>query len=220
MRRSLLIAVAALSGVALFSFAVMAAPPNAQAPAVGSGTVTASGIALIPPSDEPISVVTVQLQGAIDQKSATLSFDGYMAKLERIRKAVIAAGVPDASVTTARGWTSPNGAGGVVNFNSVFRYEVKAGSVAVAAAQAAFGAGASMVYDNMPAPAVGTRRPESGALDTAIAEASRFARDYASRAAHGKTLGDAIATTLTVKGEPETAPTQWRVEVTMTFDVR
>ena len=220
MRRALLIAIACLSALALLSLVVTAASPAAQPAAIGTGTVTATGTAVIPPSDDPISVVTVQLMGAIDQKSAALSFDGYMTKLERIRQAVIAAGVPEAKVTTARGYTSPNGAGGVVNFNSNFRYEVRAGPVAVAAAQAAFGAGASMVYDNMPAPAVGARRPDGAALDKAVAEAMSFARDYASRVAHGRTLGEASATTLTVKGEPDNAPTQWRVEVTMTFDVR
>ena len=220
MRRPLLIALAALFGLALTPLAfAAAAPPSAPPALIGTPTVTATGVAVIPPPDEPVSVVTVQLQGPIDEKSS-LTFDAYMAKLARIRTAVLAAGVPEASATAARGWTSPNGAGGIVNFNSVFRYEVKSGQVAVTAAQAAFGAGASMVYDNMPAPAVGVRRPESAALDKAVTEAIAVARDYAGRAVRGRTVGDPLTTALTLKGEPDNAPTQWRVEVTITFDVR
>jgi|SRR5438105_2582415 len=222
MRRPLLLAVVSLAVLALLPLAVATAASPSPSPAApaASRTVTATGTALIPPDENPASVVAVQLQGAIDPKSADRTYDAYVAKLDRIRRAVIGAGVTEDKVTAARSSAEPNGAGGVVNFNSIFRYEVRGGAVAVAAAQAAFAAGASMVYGNMPTPAVGTRRPDSDALDRAIAEATANARDYASRAARGRTVADEVATTMTVKGQPDNAPTQWQVEVTITFEVR
>jgi hypothetical protein len=182
-------------------------------------TVTASGIAIIPPDEQPTSVYAVQLQGPIDGKDPSSTFDGYVAKLERIRMAVIAAGVPESDVTKVSYSASPTSPT-IVSFNSIFRYEVKTGPTAVAAAQAAFGAGATMVYSNMPTPPVRPRRPDPVKLEVAVAEATAMARDHAVVAARGRSVEDAIATTLVVKGEPESAPQQWRIEVTVTFAVR
>jgi hypothetical protein len=214
------VTVLALSSIAMLGVLVFVASTALAAPTPGPGvagvTVTATGSALIPPDEDPTSVYTVQLMGTIDAK---MSYDAYVAKLDGIRRAVIAAGVPETSVTKAQGWASPNGAGGQVGFNSVFRYEVRNGPVAVAASQAAYAAGASMAYNNMPAPAVGLRRPDPPALDRAIADATALARDYAGRAVRGRNVGEAMSTALSVKGEPEGAPTQWRVEITITFAV-
>jgi hypothetical protein len=57
-------------------------------------------------------------------------------------------------------------------------------------------------------------------LELAVAEATAMARDHAIVAARGRPVEDAIATTLVVKGEPDNAPQQWRIEVTITFAVR
>lgn len=164
-----------------------------------------------------MSVYAVQLQGAIDGKAPTNTFDGYVARLQRIRLAVIAAGIPESDVTQVSYSASPTSPT-TVSFNSIFRYEVKSGPVAVAAAQAAF-AGATMVYDNMPTPAIRPRRPDLVKLQIAVAEATAMARDHAALAARGRRLEDAVATTLVVRGEPDGAPQQWRIEVTVTFAV-
>lgn len=210
----------ALSGIAMLAVLIFVASSALAAPtpgpSVAGATVTATGTALIPPDEDLVSVYTVQLMGTIDAK---MSYDVYLAKLDGIRRAVIAAGVPESSVIKAQGWVSPNGAGGQISFNSVFRYEVRSGPVAVAASQAAYAAGASMAYNTMPAPAVGLRRPDPAALDRAIAEATALARDYAGRAVRDRRVGEAVTTALSVKGEPESAPTQWRVEITITFAV-
>jgi hypothetical protein len=227
MRRPLFLAFAATAAaLALVPLAVVAetppptpaasAPPQTAEPA----TVTATGEATVPVPANPLSVYMVQLQGSIDQKDPNASVDAYVAKLERIRQAVIGAGVPAASVTAASYSTNPLGASPTVGFNSVFRYEVRPDAVSVAAAQAAFAAGATMVYNNMPASAVGVRRPDDAALDAAITQATAQARGYASKAVAGRSVGEARATTISVKGEPETAAVGWRVEVTVTFAVR
>lgn len=245
MRRLLVLAVVSLAAIALAPIAGTAAPlvaasptPTAGSPATATpqptseaptpaptrsptaATVTATGVAIIPSPDDPVSVYAVQLMGPIDPKDSANSFDAYVAKLERIRQAVITAGVPAASVTSASFSTQPTGAASGVSFNSLFRYEVKTGNISVAAAQAAFAAGASMVYNNMPTAAIGVRRPEPTKLDAAIAQATAMARDYAARAAGGRTIEEAVATTIVVKGEPDNAPTQWRVELTITFAAR
>ena len=216
MRRPLLLACLALLGIALIPLAVAGASPL---PASEPATVTATGVAIIPPPADPLSVYAVQVMGPIDASDPKLSVDGYRAKLERVRQAVIAAGIPTESVTAATFSTSPTGAAAGVSFNSLFRYEVRPGAVSVAAAQAAFAAGASMVYDNMPTAGIGIRRPNAAALDAAIADATTMARTYAVRAVAPRSVGDARATTLTVKGQPDNAPLQWTVEVTVTFAV-
>jgi len=76
-----------------------------------------------------------------------------------------------------------------------------------------------MVYDNMPTAAIGIRRPSGPALDAAIADATTIARSYAIKAVAPRAVGDARAITLTVKGQPENAPIQWTIEVTVTFAV-
>jgi len=214
MRRPLLLALLALLGISVVPFAVAGASPS---PGSEPATVTATGLAFIPPPADPLSVYAVQVMGPIDASDPKLSVDGYRAKLERVRQAVIGAGVPNESVTAATFSTSPTGAAAGVSFNSLFRYEVRPGAVSVAAAQAAFAAGASMVYDNMPTAGIGIRRPSATALDAAIAEATTMARSYAIKAIAPRALGDARATTLTVKGQPENAPVQWTIEVTVTF---
>src|SRR5207245_8728563 len=135
MRRALVLALVSLSALALAPLVATAAPlrlPSSSSAPTAAGTVTATGSAFIPPPEDPVNVVSVQLQGQISQ---SVTFDAYDAKLQRIRRAVIAAGVPESNVTAAKSWAEPNGAGGIVNFNSAFRYEVKSGPVAVAAAQ-------------------------------------------------------------------------------------
>jgi len=216
MRRSLLLALVALLGISLVLLAVAGASP---APISEPASVTASGLAFIPPPPDPVSVYAVQVMGPIEASDPKLSFDGYRAKVERVRQAVIGAGVPTESVTPATFSTQPTGAATGVSFNSLFRYEIRPGAVSVAAAQAAFAAGASMVYDNMPTAAIGIRRPSGPALDSAIADATTMARGYAVKAIAPRTVGDARATTLTVKGQPENAPLQWTIEVTVTFAV-
>jgi len=214
MRRPLLLACLALVGISLIPLAVAGASPM---PGSEPATVTATGLAFIPPPADPLSVYAVQVMGLIDASDPKLSVDGYRAKLERVRQAVIGAGVPNESVTAATFSTSPTGAAAGVSFNSLFRYEVRPGAVSVAAAQAAFAAGASMVYDNMPTAGIGIRRPNGAALDSAIADATTMARTYAIKAVAPRPVGDARATTLTVKGQPDNAPIQWTVEVTVTF---
>jgi len=214
MRRPLVLALLALVGISLVPLAVAGANPS---PGSEPAIVTASGVAFIPPPADPISVYAVQVMGPIDSSDPKLSVDAYRAKLERVRQAVIGAGVPNESVTAATFSTSPTGAAAGVSFNSLFRYEVRPGAVSVAAAQAAFAAGASMVYDNMPTAGIGIRRPNGAALDAAIADAATMARTYAIRAVAPRPVGDARATTLTVKGQPDNAPIQWTVEVTVTF---
>jgi hypothetical protein len=216
MRRRVLLALLALLGITLVPLAVAGASPS---PGSDPATVTASGLAFIPPPADPVSVYAVQVMGPIDASDPKLSVDGYRAKLERVRKAVIGAGVPNESVTPATFSTQPTGAAAGVSFNSLFRYEVRPGTVSVAAAQAAFAAGASMVYDNMPSAAIGIRRPSGTALDAAIADATTMARSYAVKAVAPLAVGDARATTLTVKGQPDNAPVQWTIEVTVTFAV-
>jgi hypothetical protein len=216
MRRRVLLALLALLGITLVPLAVAGASPS---PGSDPATVTASGLAFIPPPADPVSVYAVQVMGPIDASDPKLSVDGYRAKLERVRKAVIGAGVPNESVTPATFSTQPTGAAVGVSFNSLFRYEVRPGTVSVAAAQAAFAAGASMVYDNMPSAAIGIRRPSGTALDAAIADATTMARSYAVKAVAPLAVGDARATTLTVKGQPDNAPVQWTIEVTVTFAV-
>jgi hypothetical protein len=216
MRRPLLLALVVLLGVAVVPVAVAGASPS---PGSEPATVTATGVAFIPPPADPLSVYAVQVMGPIDASDAKLSVDGYRAKLERVRQAVIGAGVPSESVTPATFSTQPTGAAAGVSFNSLFRYEVHPGAVSVAAAQAAFAAGASMVYDNMPTAAIGVRRPSGTALDSAIADATTMARSYAVKAVAPRVVGDARATTLTVKGQPDNAPVQWTIEVTIIFAV-
>src|SRR5439155_15500449 len=131
----------------------------------------ATGLAVLPPPAVRLSVYAVEVMGLMDSSDPKLSVDGYRAKLERVRQAVIGAGVPNESVTAATFSTSPTGAAAGVSFNSLFRYEIRPGAVSVAAAQAAFAAGASMVYDNMPTAGIGIRRPNGAALDAAIADA-------------------------------------------------
>jgi hypothetical protein len=214
MRRPLVLALLALLGISLVPLAVAGASPS---PGSDPATVTATGVAFIPPPADPVSVYAVQVMGPIDASDPKLSVDGYRAKLERVRQAVIGAGVPNESVTAATFSTSPTGAAAGVSFNSLFRYEVRPGAVSVAAAQAAFAAGASMVYDNMPTAGIGVRRPSGPALDAAITEATSMARTYAIKAVAPRPVGDARATTLTVKGQPDNAPVQWTIEVTVTF---
>src|SRR5439155_376167 len=72
----------------------------------------------------------------------------------------------------------------------------------------------------VPAPAVGLRRPDGAALDGAIAEAMGRARDYAARVIAPRSVGEARASTLVIRGEPDSAPVSWRVQVTVTFVVR
>src|SRR5438046_8770554 len=157
MRRPLLLACLALVGVSLIPLAVAGASPM---PGSEPAPVPATGLAFIPPPADPLSVYAVQVMGLIDASDPKLSVDGYRAKLERVRQAVIGAGVPNESVTAATFSTSPTGAAAGVSFNSLFRYEVRPGAVSVAAAQAAFAAGASMVYHNMPTAGLWTRRPK------------------------------------------------------------
>jgi hypothetical protein len=216
MRRPLLLACLALVGISLIPLAVAGASPS---PGSEPATVTTTGLAFIPPPADPLSVYAVQVMGLIDASDPKLSVDGYRAKLERVRQAVIGAGVPNESVTTATFSTPPTGASAGVSFNSLFRYEVRPGAVSVAAAQAAFAAGASMVYDNMPTAGIGIRRPNGAALDAAIADATAMARTYAVKAVAPRPVGDTRATTLTVKGQPENAPIQWTIEVTTTFAI-
>src|SRR6266480_2650408 len=161
MRRPLLLACLALVGISLIPLAVAGASPM---PGSEPATVTATGLAFIPPPADPLSVYAVQVMGLIDASDPKLSVDGYRAKLERVRQAVIAAG-------------------------------------------------ASMVYDNMPTAGIGIRRPNGAALDAAIADATTMARTYAIKAVAPRPVGDARATTLTVKGQPDNAPIQWTVEV-------
>jgi hypothetical protein len=216
MRRHLLLALLALLSITLVPLAVAGASPS---PVSDPATVTASGLAFIAPPADPVSVYAVQVMGPIDASDPKLSVDGYRAKLERVRQAVIGAGVSNESVTPATFSTQPTGAAAGVSFNSLFRYEVRPGTVSVAAAQAAFAAGASMVYDNMPTAAIGVRRPSGTALDAAIADATTMARSYAVKAVAPRVVGDARATALTVKGQPDNAPVQWTIEVTVTFAV-
>lgn len=216
MRRPLLLALLALLGISLVPIVVAGASPS---PGSEPATVTATGVAFIPPPADPISVYAVQVMGPIDSSDPKLSVDAYRAKLERVRQAVIGAGIPSESITAATFSTQPTGAAAGVSFNSLFRYEVRPGALSVAAAQAAFTAGASMVYDNMPTPAIGIRRPSGPALDAAIADATTIARSYAVKAVAPRAVGDARATTLTVKGQPDNAPIQWTIEVTVTFAV-
>src|SRR5438046_9801511 len=157
MRRPLVLALLALVGISLVPLAVAGANPS---PGSEPAIVTASGVAFIPPPADPISVYAVQVMGPIDSSDPKLSVDAYRAKLERVRQAVIGAGVPNESVTAATFSTSPTGAAAGVSFNSMFRYEVRAGAVSVADAQSAFAAGASMVYHNMPTAGLWTRRPK------------------------------------------------------------
>jgi hypothetical protein len=216
MRGRLLVALLALLGITLVPLAVAGASPS---PGSDPATVTASGFAFIPPPADPISVYAVQVMGPIDSSDPKLSVDAYRAKLDRVRQAVISAGIPSESITAATFSTQPTGAAAGVSFNSLFRYEVRPGALSVAAAQAAFAAGASMVYDNMPTAAIGIRRPSGPALDAAIADATTIARSYAGKAVAPRAVGDARATTLTVKGQPDNAPIQWTIEVTVTFAV-
>jgi hypothetical protein len=216
MRRLVLLALLALLGISLVPLAVAGA---SSSPGSEPATVTATGFALIPPPPDPVSVYAVQVMGPIDASDPKLSVDAYRAKLERVRQAVLGAGVPSESVTPTTFSTQPTGAAAGVSFNSLFRYEVRPGALSVAAAQAAFAAGASMVYDNMPSAAIGIRRPSGPALDAAIADATTIARSYAVKVVAPRTVGDPRATTLTVKGQPDNAPIQWTIEVTVTFAV-
>jgi len=223
MRRPLLVFLAAGLAIGLVSAGPAAGTPPAPTSPVVAGepaTVTASGEALIDAGADPLSVYMVQLQGTIDPKDPASSLDAYVAKLQRIRQAVIGAGVPSGAVTPASYSTNPLGASATISFNSVFRYEVRPNATSVAAATAAFAAGATMVYNNMPAPAVGLRRPDGAALDSAVAEAMALARDYAARVIAPRSVGEARASTLVLKGEPDSAPLSWRVQVTVTFVVR
>ena len=224
MRRPLLVFLAVGIAIGLVSpGAAAGTPPPVPTSAAVAGepaTVTASGEALIDAGPDPLSVYMIQLQGIIDPKDPSTSLDAYVAKLQRIRQAVIGAGVPDSAVTPASYSTNPLGASASISFNSVFRYEVRPNATSVSAARAAFAAGASMVYNNMPAPAVGLRRPDGAALDGAIAEAMGRARDYAARVIAPRSVGEARASTLVIRGEPDSAPVSWRVQVTVTFVVR
>jgi hypothetical protein len=74
-------------------------------------------------------------------------------------------------------------------------------ATSVAAASAAFAAAASPVYNNKPAPAVGLRRPDGAALDSAVAEAMTVARAYAAKGVAPRSVGEARASTLIIKGE-------------------
>lgn len=224
MRRPILLALVSLCAFVAIPTVAAASwpvgPAGAAAGAPTARTVTATGVGLVPPPADPVSVFGVQLQGQIDQTDPARTLDAYRAKLERIRQAVIGAGVPEGSVGPASFDVQPNGAGGAVWFNSIFRYEVRPGDVSVAAAQAAFAAGATMVYNNMPFSGLGVRKPDSAELDRAIADATAMARDYATRANGGRAVGEAVATTLVVNDEPANAPTSWRVEATITFEAR
>src|SRR5438046_9493323 len=95
MRRPLLLACLALVGVSLIPLAVAGASPM---PGSEPATVTATGLAFIPPPADPLSVYAVQVMGLIDASDPKLSVDGYRAKLERVRHAVSGAGAPNASV--------------------------------------------------------------------------------------------------------------------------
>ncbi len=63
MRRPLLLALLALVGIALVPLAVAGASPS---PGSDPATVTATGVAFIPPPSDPVSVYAVQVMGPID----------------------------------------------------------------------------------------------------------------------------------------------------------
>jgi hypothetical protein len=76
-----------------------------------------------------------------------------------------------------------------------------------------------MVFNDMPAPAIGIRRPDAAALDRAIAEATSVARAYVAKLAPS-VVGEVRAPTMTIAGDPTGAPTSWRVAITITYAVR
>ena len=139
----------------------------------------------------------------------------YVAKLQRIRQAVIGAGVPSSAVTSASYLTNPLGQERIC-FNSVLRYvRPNATSSRWRVRPSPRRAWPTTTCRHQPSAPILPMEPYLTALSPKP-WASR--ENYAARVIAPRSVGEARASTLLME-ESDSTPLSWRVKVTVTFVV-